>query len=88
MVPGIAFYICDNYKESKINGQFDEARVHKGLEGCFAGILDTTYLCSTGLVQKPMLAIFTVAMMQYRTMICIWMCVSPTEVTCGECKQF
>lgn len=34
MAPGIAFYICDNYKESKINGQFDEARVHKGLEVC------------------------------------------------------
>lgn len=34
MAPGIAFYICDNYKESKINGQLDEARVHKGLEGC------------------------------------------------------
>lgn len=50
MVPGIAFHISDNYKESKINGQFDEAGVHKGLEGRLAGILDTTYLCSTGLM--------------------------------------
>lgn len=50
MVPGVAFYICDNYRESKSNGQFGEAGVHKGLEGCLAGISDTTYLCSTGLV--------------------------------------
>lgn len=50
MVPGIAFYIWDNYKKSKINGQFDEAGVHKGLEGCVSGILDTTYLCSAGLM--------------------------------------
>lgn len=50
MVPGIAFCICDNYKESKINGQFDEAGVHKSLEGCLARILNTIYLCSTGLV--------------------------------------
>lgn len=48
MVSGIAFYICDNYKESKINGH--EAGVHRGLECCLEGILDTTYLCSTSLV--------------------------------------
>lgn len=43
-------FVCDNYKEKKINVQFDEAGVNKGSEGCLAGILDTTYFSSTGLV--------------------------------------
>lgn len=48
-VPGITFYTCDHYKEKNINVRVEESGVNKGLEGCFAGMLDTTYFSSIGL---------------------------------------
>lgn len=50
LTPGITFSICDHYKEKNINVQVEETGVNRNLEGCLAGMPDTTYFSSTDLV--------------------------------------